>query len=213
MKAEFDVILKQNITLVYDPFELDKVDRNALRQLVDTSVRPTVMDTPEMIVAVYPQWPIIVQVGDRRWRVTYQKPDKSLGSVPLWEIAAKGDSILQSGPAPKLVAYGFNFDIGCTFDETETSSALRERFISEKQAEAFEQAASGEILSLVPRIKFRRNATSYDLVLEPVDDQRMKVHLNAHFEAPDLTLPNPARLEESVREQYQYLRSLVSRLF
>jgi hypothetical protein len=212
VKASFETILNQNITLVYDALELDNVDRNALRGLVETSVKPMIMDTPEMIVAVFPQGPVIIQVGDRRLRVNYQRHDETLGAIPLWEIAAEGHRMLKSDSAPELIAYGFNYDIGYSFQDVEAASALVNLFLSESQVQLWETATSGEILSTTPKLKFRRDTTVYDLVLQPLQAERMKVHLNAHFETSGITLPESETLGGSFREEYSYLQSILSEL-
>jgi hypothetical protein len=164
------------------------------------------MDFPDMIVALYPPNPIIIQMGDKRTRITLQQESEDIGSVPLWEIALKCH---QSVPQPKLVAYGFNYDIGAEVKGGNAHTITIELFVSNPQM--IENVLEGHLLSFAPRLKFKRDGTLYDLILEPIGEQRIKAHLNAHFE--DDTLPSQDQLEASFRQEFEYLVSMLPRLF
>lgn len=87
---------------------------------------------------------------------------------------------------------------------------MTELFVS--NPEMIESAIEGHLLSCVPRFIFQRDQTRYDLVLEPIDEQRMKVHMNAHFEFGGITLPSQDQLQASFYEEYEYLGSILPRL-
>ncbi len=46
-----------------------------------------------------------------------------------------------------------------------------------------------------------------------MDGQRIKVHLNAHFEFEGITLPHQDQLQVAFYEEFRYLVSMLTRLF
>jgi len=88
MEIQIQTVLSQNITLVYDSLDLQAIDSGELKGLMGVQTKPMLMDTPEMIVAVYPPEPTVIQIGDRRIRITFQQHNEDIGRVALWEIAA-----------------------------------------------------------------------------------------------------------------------------
>lgn len=208
MNIDIQRVLSQNITLVYDALDLRTIDSSKLKVLMGVKAKPMVMDTPEMIVAVYPPDPVIIQMGDKRTRITLQRQSEDIGTVPLWEIALKCNQLASKST---LVAYGFNYDVGVEFAKGNVHTIMIDMFVSNPQK--IENALEGHLLSSIPRLKLRRDQTLYDLVLEPVNEQHIKVHLNAHFEFEGITLPSQDQLETSFRQEFGYLISVLPRLF
>lgn len=206
MDIDIQRVLSQNITLVYDSLDLRTIDSRKLKELMGVKAKPMVMDTPEMIVAVYPAAPIIIQIADRRIRVTFQRESEDIGSVPLWEIALKCHQLV---PQSQLFAYGFNYDVGAVVADGNAQAIMMGLFVSNLQM--IEDALGGHLLSITPRLKFKRGGTLYDLIFEPLGEQRIKAHLNAHFQ--DNTLPPQDQLEASFHQEFGYLISVLSRLF
>jgi hypothetical protein len=206
---DVSVVLGQNITLVYDSLDLQAIDSGELKKLTGVETKSMLMDTPEMIVAVYPPEPTVIEIGDNRFRITLPQNSEDIGRVPLWEIAVKCSRLVSESKS-KLVSYGFNYDIGVE-SERNAHKVTKELFVSNPKM--IESALGGYILSFVPRFIFQRDRTRYDLVLEPVDEQRIKVHMNAHFEFEGIALPSQDQLRVSFYEEYQYLASILPRLF
>jgi len=202
-------IITQNITLVYDSLDLRTISINDLRELRGDQTKPTVMDTPEMIVAIYPPEPVVIQMGDRRIRITLPQPQESIDDAVLHEVATKCDQ-LAGRPRSQLVAYGFNFDVAVELPNRNAHEVVVDRFL--KETESIKTTLDGSLISFSPRLMFERNQVRYDLVLEPVNDHAMKVHLNAHFQHAELTLPATDQLSDSFAAQYEYLVSLLSGL-
>jgi len=205
MDIDIQSVLSQNITLVYDALDLRSIDTGKLKGFLDA--KAMVMDTPEMIVAVYPPHPLIIQIGDRRIRVTFPRESEDIGTVPLWEIAIKCHQLV---PQSQLVAYGFNYDVGSVVTGNAQTITMN-LFVSNRQM--VEKALEGHLESFIPRLKFKRGETLYDLILEPLDEKRVKAHLNVHFQFKGITLPSQDRLEASFRQEFGYLVSMLSRLF
>jgi hypothetical protein len=206
MNVDVSAVLSQNITLLYDALDLKTVDSKKLKVLMD--VEGVLMDTPEMIVALFPAVPLIIQMGDRRARITLQQESQEIGSTPLWDIAYNCSGIAQESGA-KLIAYGFNYDLGVQAVDGDAQLTTLELFLSNRQA--LEDILGGHFFSFVPRLRFRRDETSYDLILEPLDARRIKVHLNAHFDVDEL--PSKEQLEDSFRREFAYLISILPELF
>jgi len=199
-------VLSQNLTLVYDSLDLQTIDSSKLKGLMGVEAKAMVMDTPGMIVAVYPPDPIIIQMGDKRTRITLQRQSEDIGAVPLWEIVVKCHQLV---PQAQLVAYGFNYDVGAVVADGNAYTITMNLFVSNRQM--IENVLEGHLWSFVPRLKFKRGGTLYDLILEPRDEQRIKAHFNAHFQ--DNTLPPQDQLEGSFRQEFGYLVSMLPRLF
>jgi hypothetical protein len=208
--VEIPTVLGQNITLLYNSLDLQAIDSSGLKGLMGRQAKPMVMDTPEMIVAVYPAEPLVVQMGDRRTRITLQQRSDDIGGVPLWEIALKCNQLVAESKST-LVAYGFNYDAEAVLTGENANKAVLELFISNPRV--IESALEGHVLSLVPRLLFQRDQTRYDLVLEPMAEQRINVHLNVHFEFEGVTLPHEDQLKTSFHEEFEYLASILPRLF
>ena len=211
VEVKIQTVLSQNMTLVYDLLDLQAIDSSKLKGFMGVQTKPMVMDTPEMIVAVYPPEPTIIQIGDRRIRITLQQHSENVGSVPLWEITVKCNQLVPESKST-LVAYGFNYDAGLTLaGERNAHEVSIELFVPNPQM--IEDAIEGHLLSFIPRLRFQRGQTRYDLVLEPIDEQHMKVHMNAHFELGGIALPPQSQLQASFYEEYEYLVSMLPRLF
>lgn len=209
MDIQIETVLKQNITLVYDTLNLQALDTRALKELVGAHA-PMIMDTPDMIVAVYPPEPIVIEIGDRRIRITLQQPAETIGSIPLWEIALRCHQLVPESKST-LVAYGYNYDLEVALAKGSTHEATINLFVSDPNR--IMSALEGDLLSFVPRFRFQRDQTRYDLALEPIDDQHIKVHMNTHFGFEGITLPSQDQLQVAFREEYEYLVAMLPRLF
>lgn len=200
-------ILSQNITIVYDTLDLSVLDTTVLRNLFGKEVRPTIMDTPEMIVGVYAPKPLFVQIGERRIRITNKQTTEQLGEIPLWEIAAKSQAML---PEDKFttIAFGYNYDIGVSFEDVDVHKMLKEMFIA--NITQLQEDLDGEVISFSPRMRFTRGDKRYDFALEPLEEQRLKTHLNAHFQLDDLPLPAEEEMKKSFEEEYQYYSEMLT---
>ena len=206
MDITIQTVLNQNITIVYDSLDLQTIDISGLKAIMGDQVKPMVMDTPEMIVAVYPLGPTFVQVGDKRIRITTPQPTKDLGGVALWEIAVKCANLI---PASKstLISYGFNYEVGVGLAGDSAPRVSINRFAANPQS--VEHALGGRLLSFIPRFRFQRDQHHYDLVIEPTDEQHIRVYMNSHFEFAGITLPSQDQLQSSFYEEYGFLVSML----
>lgn len=203
MQISTTKVLSQNITLAYAALDLQRIDSRSLKEIVDPSA--VIMDTPDMIVAMSAVKSLIVQAGDRRIRVTLQGERERVGDVPLWVIARSCHELV--GQA-QLVSYGLNYDLGIGVIGESAHQAMITAFLSGR--EAIEPILDGEIWSYVPRLRYRRDEAAYDLFLDPVNEQQVKVHLNVHFEATDL--PSRRRLKAAFLGEFAHLESVLPRL-
>lgn len=210
MQTRIQRVLSQNITLVYESLNLQAVDGSKLKRLMGAETAPLLMDTPAIMVAVYPPEPILIQIADRRIRITNQQQSEEAGKVPLWDIAVKCNQLVAE-PRPELVAYGFNYDLGVGVEGGNADQAAIALFIADR--DGVNGLLDGQLLSLVPRLRFRRGETRYDLVLDPMGPDRMKVNLNAHYESQRVVLPSAARLQASYMSEFEYLVEMLPRLF
>ena len=161
-----------------------------------------------MIVAIFPPEPLLVQIGERRIRMTLQGVQE-IGSVPLWDYVVTCRKLVGS-PKHQAIAYGFNYDVIAVTQGVFANDLLRQRFMGD--VADIEVRLNGQIQTIMPRLKFLKNGVSYDLILEPVDDARIKAHLNVHYDIPSHRLPSVERLKASFLDQFGYLGETVSRL-
>jgi hypothetical protein len=208
MQVAVGAILDQNVTIVYDALDLTTIDRNLLRELLDTSA-PVIMDTPDMIVASAVAEALFVQIGDRRIRVTYQRQGADLKDDELCRMAARADALVHR-PQSGLVAYGFNYDLGVVVENEDARRLVLEAMAPRR--DAIEAALEGELVNAIPRFLFLAGGTRYDLIVEPESAGRLKVHLNTHFEGQRASLPAVDELRASFVREYERLVGLVSRL-
>jgi hypothetical protein len=190
-------ILSQSITLVYDTLDLgpNHIDRNKIRILPDAT--PVVMDTPDMLVVIYPTKNVFLQLGERRIRVIVQRAEQKIGTAPVWQWAGRLHGLVTRS---NLVAYGFNYDVRLTLPK-DASTLLVERFAPE--AHKWVAPLGAEFRSFIPRIKYARGETLYDLILDPLDTSNvndLKAHLNVHFASGEF--PAEQTLEASYRKEY-----------
>ena len=202
-------ILSQNITVVYDSLDLSTVDTKVLRNLFGNEIRPTIMDTPEMIVGVFAPKPLFIQIGERRIRITNNQNTEKIGEIPLWKITTQSQEML---PENKFttVAFGFNYDIGVVFEDIPVHEILKNRFMA--NLDTLQKDLNGEVLSFTPRMRFNRKETRYDFALEPIDDQHIKAHLNAHFQLDGDVLPSEEEMEQLFKDEYQYFSEMLVRI-
>jgi len=200
-------VFGQNITLVYASLDLRSVAVSSLKQVIEGSAQPTVMDMPDTIVAVFPPEPVVVQLGDQRIRITLAKPTQGIGSVPLWKFALRCHHLARKST---LLAYGFNYDGLAALDAGDSNALLRDLFVAD--APRLERTLGGPLTSFTPRLKFNRAEARCDLVIEPVEALRLKVHLNVHYEYPGIVFPSQTRMKSAFLEQFGYLSALLPAL-
>lgn len=204
MRIVSQTILGYNITLVYKTLDLKIIDSREIKKLLGDNVLGT--DAPDMLFFIHPIGPTIIQIGDRRIRITYSGESDEFKA--LWDIArGSHDQVTDSN----LLAYGFNYDLGVEITDGDVNKRVIEQYIPDLSG--IESILDGHLLSVSPVIKYQRGQTRYDLVLEPVDASRIKIHMNAHFGNDGITLPNQEQLEISFIEEFNYLKSVLSRHF
>ena len=208
MTAVIEAVFGRNITIVYDALDLQAIDRNKLRGVIP-DITPTVMDMPEMVVAVYPPSPWLIQIGDRRIRINVAAEIEGLGDFSLWEYAIKCNELISADKA-SLISYGYNFDFGVRFQQGTPRDALISRFVLNRAA--LEDTLQGTLTSYLPRMIFKTGDVQYDLVFELMNDAQMKVHGNAHFQYDGIQLPSLEGLKTSYMAQYEHLRNVIEKL-
>ncbi len=208
MAIAIEALLSQNITVVFDSLDLASVDSGKLKTLRGPGSQAAVMDVPDMIVAIFPPEPMLVQVGDKRIRMTLQGASE-IGRVPLWEHMVKCVELIAK-PHPLVVAYGFNYDAMVGIEGVSATDILQRLFVG--QITDIEERLQGQIQMVVPRLKFQKERVSYDLILEPINDGQIKAHLNAHFTTPNQKLPSSPHLRSSFLDQYRYFEETLARL-
>jgi hypothetical protein len=208
MAIVIEALLNQNITVVFDSLDLASVDSGKLKMLRGPGTQAAVMDVPDMIVAIFPPEPMLVQVGEKRIRMTLQGASE-IGSVPMWDYMGKCIELVAK-PRPPVVAYGFNYDAIVGIEGVSATDILQRRFMG--QITDIEGRLQGQIKMIVPRLKFQKERVSYDLILEPVNDGQIKAHLNAHFATPSQKLPPLTKFRSSFLDQYRYFAETLARL-
>lgn len=204
MSYELKAFLSTNITLVYDRLPLENIDRNALRNILGTT-KVLLMDSPEMIVALAPPSKIVLQLGDRRIRIT-DSDNKPADKSGIWSMALQAIKLVLTS---KLVAYGFNYDVGIKWCGSQpVREFLKKRFLP--NAPEIAKLVEGEIQIPVPRIMFTRGKTLYDLLLEPIDEQDIKIHINAHFQRN--VFPNEKELQKSFVTEFNVFLNILGKL-
>jgi hypothetical protein len=206
--AVIEAVFGRNITIVYNALDLQMIDRNKLREVIPNMV-PTIMDMPEMIVAVYPPSPWLIQIGDRRIRINISAEIEALGDFALWEYAIKCKDLVPSDKA-SLIAYGYNFDFGVRFQGSTPQEVLISKFAPNRAA--LEDTLQGSLVSFQPRILFKIGDIQYDIIFEPMNDVLMKMHGNAHFQYDGILLPPLDGLKSSYIAQYEFLRNVIEKL-
>ena len=202
MKIRETIVLSQNITIVYDHLDLRKVDTTQLKTLVEMDPGPTVWDTPDFIMVVYPTPATAVRLAEKRVSVTLSQRGSQIGQEPMWDIVEKSHELVTS-LGSKLQAYGFNIDIGFVMAEGDPHSVTRQCFL--RDIGAIEAVVGGELLSFVPKLVFKKNAAVHTLKLEPIDSERIQASLNVHVERDGTQLPDRAELELAYRREYERL--------
>lgn len=204
-------ILEQNITLLYESIDPKDVDTRGLKTMLKVPVQ--VVDTPEMILAIYPVGPTIIQIADNRIRITSQKETGDLNNVGsdqkglhLWRMALEAHRTLDK---PNLIAYGFNYRVGVTVVEGEATTLLNNKFML--NISAVSEALQAEKVQITPRVKYHRGETEYDLILEALDEKKAGVHLNAHFK--ETAFPTQKVLKASFQNEFEYLMLSLQNMF
>lgn len=205
MPAQVEAVFGRNITLVYDTLDPNIVDRNQLRTIIPGTA-PAIMDMPDMIVAVYQPLPLLVQIGDRRIRINHAVEIPDLGDFPIWEYARRYFDLL-GGTKAALIAYGYNFDFGIILSEMTIEDLMINKFVQNRTQ--LEQTLQGELISFLPRITFKSGAAQYDIVFEPFQDSRVKVHGNVHLQEDGIQLPDEEGLRVSFTESYERVRTVI----
>lgn len=209
MSIKVQSIISQNITIVFDSVDLQSISGSELKTLMGRETRAMIMDTPEMIIVVYPPAPTIVQIGDRRVRINLPQIATELGTVHLWDLATRVSSIIPAESTP--IAYGFNYNIGVSVESVDAHDLLIHQFVCD--SEKLNQKLGGSLISIMPRFRFKRGDNRYDLLLESVDAANLKIHLNVHFELSEGILPEAGALHQAYEAEYNRLVTMLPPLF
>jgi hypothetical protein len=190
-------IIQTNITIVYEKLDLEALDQNALRRDLVEGVAPVVTEIPnEMIALMYPQLQIACLLGDRRVRVN-DGSQLPIEERPVAAIAVAADKLVNS----KVVAYGFNYSAVVSLKGVETPGVfLKDRFLQDP--DGIEERINGVINAVSLRLLYSQDHTAYQLTVEPEANDRIKVHLNAHFEKPD-ALPDTETLQALFKREFE----------
>lgn len=208
MAVVIEAVFGRNITMVYNALDLQTIDRNKLREIIPDK-SPTIMDMPEMVVAVYPPSPWLIQIGDRRIRINVAAEIEGLGDFPLWEYAIRCKELIP-GEKASLIAYGYNFDFGVRFQGSTPQVIMISKFTPNRAV--LEDTLQGTLVSYLPRIVFKTGDVQYDIIFELMNDAQMKVHGNAHFQYGGIQLPHLDGLKSSYIAQYEHLRNIIEKL-
>ena len=201
MNSRIDTYLGSNITLVLDSLDLARVSRDKIRASVSQAA---MMDTPDLLVVMAPPG-IVVQIAEKRIIVGDQT-QSAPGQVDVWSPAA---TAFAAANEPKLVAFGFNYNVGVVLEDvTEAAAHLTRLFLP--TADTLQALLQVQNLSAVPRLVYSRDSIRYDLRLEPVEGPKIKVHLNAHFAGRPL--PDLAGLRQSFIAQFDEVGRILGAL-
>lgn len=211
MAIRLQAVIRQNITLVYDALDLHTIDRNKLKNFSNRQHTPTVMDAPDLLVAVLPPDPLVMEIGDRRIRITLPRPSEKILPDVLGECATEANRLV-TGSKSKLRAFGLNIDLDVVLSDRNARELLLKLFISDRHL--MEDRLGGTFISFVPRMRVQRGDTLWDLVLdpEPQNEQHVKVHLNAHVECHEQDLPPQSELAMFVQKEFDSLVDILPRL-
>lgn len=196
--------LMRDITLLYERIDRTNLDTRKLRNLFD--MQPVSMDTPDILVIVYPPLQLIIQIAEQHIRITHQQQSDRVDSLALWDVA----EICQKLAGSKyLLAYGFNYEILSNIDSATLAAVTDRWFFANRNAVS--NLLEGDIIAFTPRLKFKHNGVTYDLILEEIAPGLLKSNLNAHFDSK--RLPPKAQLKSSFLAEYEKFRNVLHRLF
>jgi hypothetical protein len=196
--------LMRDITLLYERIDRSNLDTRKLKNLFD--MQSVSMDTPDILVIVYPPLQLIIQIAEQHIRITHQQQSNKVDALALWDVA----EICQRLAGSKhMLAYGFNYDIVSNVDPAVLEAVTNRWFFANRSAVS--TLLEGDIVAFAPRLKFKRSGITYDLLLEEIAPGMLKSHLNAHFESK--RLPPKAQLKSSFLAEYEKFSTLLHRLF
>lgn len=204
MTIETSTTALRDITLLFDKVDKTKVDTRKLKTLF--AMQPVVMDTPELSVIVYPPLQLILQIDDRRIRITHQQHSDKIDAVSLWDTAHTCRKLVSSS---RLIAYGFNYDIVSEVSSEAFTAVVNRWFLTKR--ELLGNLLGGDIVTFTPHLRFEKDEVLYDLIIEEEAPGILKAHLNVHFESS--RLPPSANLKTSFIAEYEKFRKLMHGLF
>ena len=210
---KIESVVGQNITIVFDALDLSIINRESLRGFIETPNRPTIMDSPEVLVAVFPldAGVVILQFGDRRLRITAPNAVDEIGTYPLWTYASSSSTLIPEGKFTPI-AYGFNYDVKAVLEDRDPRACLNSVFFRDINL-VVSAVGDGQAMSIVPRLRYERDGLRHDLLLEPAENQLVKVHLNIHRQLDGEALPAESSLEYDYRRRFEYLDGVLKGLF
>jgi len=194
-------IINQNITIVFDNLDIQSIKIDQLKSIGGKDVAITML--PDLLIMIIPATGLIIQLGDRRLRVTSQIP--SSGIINIWSITKSIKDLLPVN----ISAYGFNFDL--LLDLNENHPTMDYRFLFSNDLPALEGIIESKIDRFNPRFAFMHNGALIDLILDPINPISSKMHGNIHYE--NNNFPNEDELNQSFTNQLNYILDLSNKLF
>lgn len=204
MEGIQNTLVGQNITLIYQTLDYQKVDINQLRNLLDFGNEQMIFKRDGILIT-YPPKGILIQIMQDRMLVTCQQRSDKIGDVPIWEIASYCYQLANGAP---LAAYGFNYDLEIVLPQGNIYQILNQ--VLSPDTSKLEKAVKGSTLALTftAGVTFQHEQKPYSLLIQPQDEKRLRLNLNAHFEKSK-SLPSDTLLEKDYREEYNYLLTII----
>jgi hypothetical protein len=166
-------VTSQNITIVYEQFKQDELDPREVKKLFEGEV--IVNDFPIASVFVWPQLDTIIQLGDRRFRIT--KQNSGSNPVNLWDPSLKVNQMI----GKPVIAIGFNYDILITCG-IGPQAVMKNLF--NHDMEKVNSIMGGKIINFTPRFQLQGGRFLYDFVTDIKNNDQLFVHVNSHLEKP-----------------------------
>jgi len=168
MEFEITNILK-NIVLVYKELSVEDTKRDDFKAILKSKKVASIEEPDRLLLFAPPPINVVFQIGDRRI-ITIDQNNKPADKSPICEMAIKANKL--DGHSD-LIAFGFNYHVKIKWiGKKPVREYLNSRFIKDKQKLA--SVINGEIISAIPRIRFKRGTNQYDLNFDILDESKLR---------------------------------------
>lgn len=201
-------VVQASIVMVYEAIDRVLISRDHLQKLI-TGQRPRLVDLPGgPLILDYPEVPGIgCLINERRIYLNQAGPTEP-GEGKLADMAL---TAARAVVGATMVGYGDNFHVKGSIDSIgDIGHFLRDSLL--RGVDQLQVALGGSIACLSPRLKYPVGNAMYELQIEPDDAEStvFRARLNIHHDTD--SLPELDDLRSELREGFEYLRGLLSRL-
>jgi hypothetical protein len=197
-----------DIVVVFAELRFGPVLSELARRLLPGHPAPLITEIPNQVLAVvYPDRQIQCEFANRRATVRDSRGGQP-GAEPFGQVAINAVGAAREAGAPRIVAYGYNYELHMPLGNGDAGAFLRTRFF--RQPDEIGQAFGGRggPVGIGASVTLSDCEVKFDIAPIPERSGYAKAHVNYHYEGREPPPDAEALAEEAGRRCNEFRAAL-----